>query len=83
MKVFTGKVPFDDKAAPAVIKCIMDGEHPSQPDHPNFTELLWKLVQKCWKKEPQDRPKTQDVMRVLNGLSAAILDLYYEYSAHS
>ena len=83
LKVFTGKVPFDEKGAPAVIWCIMNGKRPNWPNHPDFTEKLWTLLQQCWEQEAKHRPQTQEVMEVLNGPSAFILHLDYECSTQT
>ena len=70
MKLFTGKVPFSDKTAPAAMVGIMAGERPERPNHPGFTEPLWALTQRCWGKDPRSRPKMQEVAKVLKELSA-------------
>jgi len=54
---------------------IMTGIRPKRPNHPNFTESLWALTQRCWGKEAQDRPEMWEVIEVLKGPSAFILHL--------
>ena len=69
VKVFTGEPPFGGMGAPAVIKCIMDGERPKRPNCANITELLWSLIQRCWDKEARNRPKMRKVIAELEEMS--------------
>ena len=48
---------------------ISNGERPRRPDHSDFTESLWELTQRCWSKEPRDRPGIREVIEVLKELS--------------
>ena len=48
----------------------MGGDHPMRPGYPDFTEPLWTLTQRCWEKEPQDRPAIEEVIRTLEEPSA-------------
>ena len=75
MKVFTGEVPFREMVTAAAMTSIMNGKRPTRPIHPDFTGPLWSLTQKCWAKEARDRPKTQEVVKLLKELSAVILHL--------
>jgi len=71
MKVFTGKTPFSEKTAyAAVIISITSGQRPERPDHPEFTNPLWKLTQRCWDQEARNRPKIQDVIKALKELQS-------------
>ena len=48
---------------------ILNGERPRRPDRSDFTDSLWELTQRCWSKEPRDRPGTREVIEVLKELS--------------
>ena len=48
---------------------IMTGIRPERPNHPDCTEPLWTLTQRCWSKEPQDRPEMWEVIEVLEDSS--------------
>jgi len=48
----------------------MAGEHPRQPDHPDFTATLWELTQRCWDREAEGRPGIQEVIKALGELLA-------------
>ena len=65
MKVFTGEVPFKRVLASEVVMRIADGDRPSRPTHPKFTDPLWELTRRCWRAEAQDRPKMEDVVEEL------------------
>ena len=82
-KVFTGEVPFSEIVVPAAMKSIMDGERPMRPNHPDLTESLWTLTQKCWADEARDRPKMWEVIKVLKELLALIPRLYGELFTHA
>ena len=47
---------------------IIDGERPPRPAHPAFTSELWELMQRCWDRDPELRPKASEVLEVLAGL---------------
>ena len=61
----------------------MIGEYPGRPNHSDLTDLLWTLTKRCWGKEAQDRPGVQEVVKVLEDLSAIILCLLSEHSIHT
>ena len=69
-KAFTGEVPFGRILRFHAAAHIMNGNRPGRSDHPDFTESLWTLTQRCWSQEPQDRPDIQEVIEVLKELSA-------------
>ena len=65
-QVFTGKFPFSDCTVPHVIYKIVTGMRPERPDHPNLTNQLWKLTQRCWAEKPQDRPQIDSAIELLS-----------------
>lgn len=68
MKVFTGEVPFNRVKASEVVMLIIRGKRPERPNHPKFTSPFWTLTQMCWVDGAQDRPKMEDVARMLEEL---------------
>ena len=66
-QVFIGAVPFDNDTTAAALLAIMNGERPRRPNHPNFTDELWTLTQRCWDQDPHSRPEVSDVLNVLGG----------------
>ena len=49
---------------------IIDGERPKRPSNPEFTDNLWGLTQRCWIKQPKDRPKIEGVANALSAFFA-------------
>ncbi|KZT03176.1 kinase-like protein [Laetiporus sulphureus 93-53] len=70
-ETFTGRVPFDECPRDAmVILKIISGHRPSRPDSPDLKALglsdqIWQLMEKCWSREPKDRPCARSVMEDL------------------
>ena len=56
---------------------------PERPNHPDFTEPLWTLTQRCCSQKPQDRPDIQEVIKVLKELSVLIIHLNDECLIHT
>ena len=69
-KVFTGKPPFSGMETLAAMTNVLSGGRTKRPDHPDFTESLWELTQRCWGQNAQDRPNILEVIEVLKELSA-------------
>ena len=44
---------------------LVQGERPSRPTHPTFTDNLWSLVKLCWDSDPDSRPEVPEVLQVL------------------
>ena len=75
IQVFTGTTPFSHCSPYTTALAILRGERPHQPTHPAFTEDLWVLVQRCWDKDPHQRPEVPEVLDVLHSLSVSGLFL--------
>ena len=65
MQVFTGVIPFSTHSSAMAMLAITQGERPSRPTHPAFTENLWTLMQRCWDHEPHLRPEVSEALQVL------------------
>ena len=68
LEVLTGKTPFLRCSNLAVMKKIIDGEHPDRPTGPKavwFTDDLWAMLERCWLHEPKQRPTINDVLESL------------------
>ncbi|KAF9645728.1 kinase-like protein [Thelephora ganbajun] len=65
VEVFTGAAPFSDRPALKALSAIMQGERPTRPTHPTFTENLGTLMQRCWDHDPHLRPTASEVLEVL------------------
>jgi len=66
-QVFTGAVPFNRNPPQAATLAIMAGERPPRPAHPQLTNRLWTLMQRCWNQDPLLRPEVSEVFKVLTG----------------
>ena len=64
-KVFTGAVPFSNSPPTAAIFQIMQATRPPRPTHPDFTEDLWMLMQRCWNQDPKMRPNASEVLQAI------------------
>ena len=70
-QVFTGAVPFNDSPLAAAISGIIDGRRPSRPNHSNFTDDVWVLMQRCWDQDPHMRPEVSEVSEVLRVMGSS------------
>jgi len=66
-QVFTGVVPFNNFIPAVAVLAIMNGTRPFKPTHPDFTDELWALMQRCWNEIPHSRPEVSEVLKVLGG----------------
>jgi len=60
-QALSGKVPYHDLRTVAVVLQLHDGGLPKRPLEPWVTDAHWKLINRCWKKEPDSRPSIQEV----------------------
>ena len=68
LEVLTGKVPFQRYNNLAVMRKIVEGEHPDRPDGPEavwFTDELWRTLEQCWSYIPELRPAAGGVLECL------------------
>ena len=68
LEVLTGKAPFSGCNNLAVMRKIVDGEHPSRPKGPQavwFTDGLWGMLKQCWLCKPKQRPAVEGVLECL------------------
>lgn len=68
LKVLTGKVPFYEVGAGAVVMRIVRGIRPERPrlSHAiGFTDPVWATVEECWKEYHFHRPDAPTVARCL------------------
>ena len=48
-----------------VVAVIAADERPPRPTHPQLSDPLWEMIQKCWRREPSERPTIQEVVAFL------------------
>ena len=61
-KTFTGKPPFNNSVPTAVAVGILAGTRPERPTHPNLTDSIWNLTQRCWNKDTKQRPDISEIV---------------------
>lgn len=65
----TGYVPFNQYNTLAVIYKTVNGARPERPMDAasiGLSDALWKVVEDCWKQQPQERPKIRAVLNRVN-----------------
>ena len=67
-ETISGNVPFYETIDVAVFLRVVLGEHPSRGVA--FSEDLWKMMESCWRFQPDDRPSIADVLRFLRADSS-------------
>ena len=67
-QIFTCEIPFGNISSPMAMLAITQGKRPPRPTHPNFTENLWMLMQRCWDNDPHLRPEASEVLHTLHTL---------------
>lgn len=61
-QIFSGHVPFHDRQeTAAVITVITTNERPLRPVHQELSDQLWEMIEKCWQKDPLQRPTIREV----------------------
>ena len=68
LEVLTGQVPFLRCSNMAVMRKIIEGEHPGRPKGPEavwFTDGLWRMLKQCWLHKAKLRPAVEDVLEFL------------------
>ncbi|KAF9793044.1 kinase-like domain-containing protein [Thelephora terrestris] len=70
-EVLAGKLPFDGNIEAAVILSVFRNDRPPRPVHPEVTDRVWNVIERCWDKDPLNRMTAAEVVDVFdNELSA-------------
>ena len=67
-EVLSGQQPFSKYRGYAVVVRVLQGERPLRPRGVGgvwFTDDIWGVLQRCWKRSPGDRPRVEDVLHRL------------------
>ena len=71
---------------PEAQTAIKDGARPPRPSHPDLTDDLWELTERCWDADPRRRPEISAVLKTLRGLLVPFLfpqlPIHWEIPAH-
>jgi serine/threonine protein kinase len=65
LEVLTGKPPFGKNVQAAVILSVFQNERPSRPAHPQVSDRVWNMIQRCWNEDPFNRMTAAEVVDVL------------------
>ena len=71
-EVLSERVPFYEYPDFVVYAVVFRGNRPEKPGGTEgmwFTDDVWKLLERCWLAEPQNRPSIEDVLRHLEETS--------------
>lgn len=71
MQVFTDAIPFSDNTPATAMAGILRGKRPPRPKHPAITGRVWRLIQRCWDKDPRLRPDAAEILQELNESSVS------------
>ena len=63
-EVISGNIPFHEYSNIVAYAKVMTNEHPTRGEE--FPEHLWKMMESCWKFQPNDRPAIKDVLQCLH-----------------
>ena len=66
-ETISGNLPFHEDTDLTVFMKVMEGTRP--PRGGRFTESLWKMLERCWAPQPNDRPNIHDVLQCLEMVS--------------
>lgn len=69
-EVLSGQPPFRGNNY-AVFTRVLRGERPKRPQGEagkHFTDGLWGMVERCWRRDPGDRASAEDVLWYLEGV---------------
>lgn len=73
-EVLSGRVPFHVYAHFVVPGKVVEGQRPARPEGVEgvwFTDDVWHTLEGCWKPQPGDRLRTDDVLQCLERGSAS------------
>ena len=65
-QVLTGKCPFFPKRIAEVVHAVISGERPPKPENAEetgMTEVVWGLLEECWREDRTTRPTAVEVLR--------------------
>ena len=85
-EVLSGQVPFHHDEVYAVIAKVGGGERPGRPrgaEGEFFTNGIWRILERCWTPNPDNRPRIEDVLLCLEDVSRFWMPLSREVANQS
>ena len=74
LQVLCGHVPYRDLTDIAAMLNILEGRRPQKPEAAeslDFTDELWRMVERCWRENRDERPEVREVLRCLESAAQA------------
>jgi serine/threonine protein kinase len=69
-EVLSGQLPFSHHGGYTVVVMVLEGQRPRWPQGAEgMYEDVQEVLERCWKPNPDDRPKIEDVLLCLEGVS--------------
>lgn len=69
LQIISGQVPYyDKKNEPSVLVAIAGGKAPKIPDGVTIHPELQSVMEKCWAREPSERPSMTEITRRMSKL---------------
>ena len=71
-EVLSGQVPFPQCKGHTFLLKVMGGERLERPQGAQgtwFTDELWEFLERCWKRQPHERPSLDDILQYLEGVA--------------
>ena len=65
LEVLSGEPPFARDTDIIIQHKITQGERPERPREAQFSDALWRIVERCWSPQPNDRPTAKAVLECL------------------
>ncbi|KAF9651178.1 kinase-like protein [Thelephora ganbajun] len=54
-QVLTGRPPFHGMIEVAAAYSMLNGDRPPRPDHPEVSDRVWYMIERCWNRIPSER----------------------------
>ncbi|KAF9645571.1 kinase-like protein [Thelephora ganbajun] len=71
-QVLTGEWPFFPKREFEVMTAVISGERPPKPENAEeigLTEVMWDLLEKCWREDRTKRPSISEILGKFRGIT--------------
>lgn len=69
-EVLSGHAPFTSDSMGKVVQKVLNGERPDRPEgeqRERFPDRIWRMLERCWQHEPEDRLGLDAVLFCLQG----------------
>ncbi|KAF9643880.1 kinase-like protein [Thelephora ganbajun] len=69
-EILSGRAPFGGRSDFGTVFKVLNGERPARPQGEGaelFADVIWEVLERCWKRKPSDRASVEDVLQCLGG----------------